>query len=57
MHPIDRATGRWRHFIHRPDDPSSLSHNMVRTIVGDRDGGLWIDTSQAGGDRSSEVTT
>ncbi|MCP3960921.1 MAG: hypothetical protein GY719_24000 [bacterium] len=31
-------------FLHDPDDPSSLSHNWVRSLFEDRDGRLWVGT-------------
>jgi len=31
-------------YLHDPDDPTTLSHNLINTIVEDPRGGLWITT-------------
>jgi ligand-binding sensor domain-containing protein len=31
-------------YRHDPDDPNSLSHNLVRTVMADQNGDLWIGT-------------
>jgi ligand-binding sensor domain-containing protein len=35
-----------RHFIHNPDDPSSLIHNHVWCIETDREGAVWVGTGR-----------
>ncbi len=44
MSAFDPATGRCRHFTHNPNDPQSLSSNMVWMIAGDREGFIWAAT-------------
>ncbi len=41
----DHTTGRYRVFAHDPDDPSSLSDNLVRSIVHDSHGDTWVGTN------------
>src|SRR5690606_9078568 len=40
----DPATGRIRTYKHRPDDPSSISSNIVYTIYEDHDKNIWVGT-------------
>ncbi|WP_319415548.1 two-component regulator propeller domain-containing protein [Marispirochaeta aestuarii] len=42
---MDPASGLYRHYTHDPDDPGSLSDNLVRTILEDPDGTVWIGTN------------
>ncbi|WP_319558928.1 two-component regulator propeller domain-containing protein [Marispirochaeta sp.] len=42
---LDPATGRYRRFVYDPQDPQSLSDNLVRTVLEDRDGNIWIGTN------------
>ncbi|MEZ4767703.1 MAG: two-component regulator propeller domain-containing protein [Caldilineales bacterium] len=35
-------------YTHDPDDPNSLSHNVVTSIYADDEGGLWVGTRAAG---------
>src|SRR6185312_8236075 len=42
---LDRATGKFRHFRHDPDDPTSLSHDEVHYLLEDRKGDLWVGTA------------
>ncbi|MDJ0839344.1 MAG: two-component regulator propeller domain-containing protein [Acidobacteriota bacterium] len=46
--PGNRASGRWRHFRHRPEDPDSLSENLIRCMAQDAEGMLWIGTYSGG---------
>ena len=41
---FDRKTGRYKTFLHRPGDPSSLSSNIVSRLLVDHDGTMWIAT-------------
>ncbi len=40
--PIPRSI--FTRYLHNPDDPTSLSHNVVRNIYRDRSGILWVAT-------------
>lgn len=35
---------RWDYFRHQDDDPKSLSHNRVLSLVEDRSGRIWVGT-------------
>lgn len=39
---LDRSTGRFTHYRHRPGDPESLGSNAVLSILEDSHGDLWI---------------
>lgn len=39
-----RSITAFIHYVHDPEDPNSLSHNLVRTIYKDHKGTLWIGT-------------
>ena len=42
---VNHFDGRnFTRYIHDPDDPTSLSHNLISAIVEDPRGGLWITT-------------
>ena len=36
------------HYKNHPNDPNSLSHNLIRSIYEDRSGVLWVGTSEGG---------
>ncbi len=40
----DQATGRFTRYKHNPDDPNSLSDNLVSMVVEDRRGFIWVGT-------------
>ena len=46
---FDRATGKFTHYQHDPDDPGSISPGDIRSLHEDRQGGLWIGHSSEGG--------
>jgi len=48
---LDRATGRFTHYRHDPDDPSSLAADVVNHLHQDSAGRLWIATWGGGLDR------
>jgi ligand-binding sensor domain-containing protein/signal transduction histidine kinase len=41
---FDPKTGRYKTFLHRPGDPSSLSSNIVSRLLVDHEGTMWIAT-------------
>ncbi|HWX36941.1 MAG TPA: two-component regulator propeller domain-containing protein [Steroidobacteraceae bacterium] len=41
---LDRSTGRFRYYRHDPEDPQSVSSDVVERILPDRDGSLWLAT-------------
>ncbi len=41
---FDPDTGKFTHFQHDPDDPTSLSNGSVRALYVDRKGTLWVGT-------------
>lgn len=48
LYRIDLKTGALQHFVHDPNDESSLSHNVVTWISRAKDNQYWVAT-QAGG--------
>ncbi|UZR98320.1 sensor histidine kinase [Chondrinema litorale] len=44
----DYDTKAYKHYLHNPDDPNSLSHNRVRSIIKGKDGKMWIGTLGGG---------
>ena len=44
LNVLDRATGRFRRFLHDPDDPASVSNNAVFALYQDRAGEIWVGT-------------
>ena len=43
---LDPETGTYRGYTHDPDDPTSLSDDMVRTVLHDSRGNTWVGTNQ-----------
>jgi signal transduction histidine kinase len=44
LYRFNRSTGKFRNYVHHPDDPSSLSASTVIRIFVDRAGRLWLAT-------------
>ncbi|MEO7522509.1 MAG: two-component regulator propeller domain-containing protein, partial [Ferruginibacter sp.] len=44
---LDRKTGKFKQYLHDPNDPNSLINNQVRTLFEDSRGNFWVGT---GGD-------
>lgn len=44
-------TGRVTRFVHRKDDPNSLTQNFVRQLLVDDQGNIWMGTAWSGLDR------
>ena len=42
LNKLDRATGRFSHFLPDPADPQSIGHNYVNCILEDHSGVLWV---------------
>jgi diguanylate cyclase (GGDEF)-like protein len=42
---LDAKTGRFRHFAHDPQNPASLSDNLVYCLQRDANGRLWVGTN------------
>ena len=53
---FDRDTNRFTSYVHAPDNPQSLSNNIVRVIAEDHDGTLWIGTKGGGLNRFERET-
>jgi PAS domain S-box-containing protein len=47
LNRLDPRTGRVRFYNHNPDDPTSLSSNIVESLYVDRRGTLWVGTYDA----------
>ncbi|MGD2086776.1 MAG: two-component regulator propeller domain-containing protein [Candidatus Aminicenantes bacterium] len=48
LYKFDRKNEKFKHYIHKPDDPESLSNNSIRAIYEDKSGDLWIGTEGGG---------
>ncbi|MCB0275335.1 MAG: hypothetical protein KDI06_11010 [Calditrichaeota bacterium] len=46
LNRFEPSRNTFRHFLHQPENPNSLSHNGVRVIRGDSRGNLWIGTEE-----------
>jgi signal transduction histidine kinase/streptogramin lyase len=44
LYRFNRSTGKFQNYVHRPDDPSSLSANTIIRIFVDRAGRIWLAT-------------
>ncbi|MCP4757180.1 MAG: response regulator [Proteobacteria bacterium] len=44
LNSYDKKTGRFTRYLHDPNDPDSLSHNVVWAIFPDREGIVWVGT-------------
>jgi signal transduction histidine kinase/CheY-like chemotaxis protein/streptogramin lyase len=45
---LDRATGKFKHFINNPNNSTSISNNNIKAIYNDSYGNLWIGTRGGG---------
>ncbi|NJO03032.1 MAG: hypothetical protein HC880_16305, partial [Bacteroidia bacterium] len=45
---LDRQTGIFTHYLHQPDNPQSISSNIVYAILEDSRGNLWVGTRGGG---------
>ncbi len=53
---VDLATRHIQVYRHQPDDPHSLSHDVVTAILEDRHGTIWVATAGGGLDCLDEKT-
>jgi signal transduction histidine kinase/streptogramin lyase len=44
LYRFNRSTGQFQNYVHRPDDPTSLSANTIIRIFVDRAGRIWLAT-------------
>jgi ligand-binding sensor domain-containing protein len=44
LYRFDRSTGKFKNYVHHPDDPSSLSANTIIRIFVDHAGRIWLAT-------------
>lgn len=44
LNRLDRETGKISIFQTNPNDPESISHNVIIALQEDREGNLWIGT-------------
>jgi len=51
---LNPATGKFTFFVHKDNDPSSLSYNYVRSLYEDKEGVLWVGTGLAFDTRTKE---
>ncbi|MBM3296039.1 MAG: diguanylate cyclase [Candidatus Aminicenantes bacterium] len=51
LHLHNRRTGSRQNYVHDPRNPGSLSQDIVRSVIMDRRGSVWVATESAGIDR------
>ncbi len=56
LNRFDKNTGQWHRYLHDPDDPYSISSNIVGDVFEDQDGLLWIGTFDNGLNRFDPET-
>lgn len=56
LNAFNKETGTFTRYLHNPDDPNSLSHDDVRTILVDRQGIIWVGTNGGGLNRFDKQT-
>ena len=44
LYSLDPAAGTIQHYAHNPDDPSSLSNNLIKSSAEDKEGRFWVAT-------------
>jgi ligand-binding sensor domain-containing protein len=45
LNKLDRTTGRFTRYLQDPDDPYSVSNNMIISFFEDQSGAFWIGTA------------
>ncbi|MDB5016642.1 MAG: hypothetical protein JWQ84_1474 [Mucilaginibacter sp.] len=48
LNKLDKKTGKFTRYMHKPDDPESLTDNRVRAIFEDSRGTFWVGTAGDG---------
>ncbi|MCP4405946.1 MAG: hypothetical protein GY801_52715 [bacterium] len=56
LNRFDPVTEQFTHYMHDPDDPTTISDNDIRSMFVDRAGILWLGTRNAGLNRFDPVT-
>ena len=54
LHELDRETGRFTAYPYSAAEPNTFSGNSVRTVLEDREGGLWVASIEVKSDRTYE---
>lgn len=57
LHRINRITGICDHFLHSPDDSTSVGNDEVWTVKEDQYNNLWVGTDKGGLNRLSKLGT
>ncbi|MCG8619700.1 MAG: PAS domain S-box protein, partial [Desulfobacterales bacterium] len=55
LNSLDPATGKWTRYTHDPNNPASISSNIVWSLLADRDGGIWAGTWDRGLNRLNQA--
>jgi len=53
---IQRSTGNFSRYIHNPNNPNSLSGNLVTSLFEDNQGMIWVGTQNTGLNRYDPIT-
>lgn len=56
LNVLNPVTGQFKHFVHDPDDPQSLSPFAVTVLFRDTEGLMWVGTNGGGIDLFDEGT-
>jgi two-component system, sensor histidine kinase ChiS len=56
LNVLDKATGTFKHYVHDPNDPNSLSHDNTSALLFDPQGIVWIGTKGGGLNRLDPQT-
>ena len=48
LNRFDRRTGKFRRFLHDPDDPASIANNKVRALFEDSKENFWVGSAGDG---------
>ena len=53
---LDPKTGKFKHYVHDPQDPNSLSNNYILSLHEDKKRRLWVGTYQGGLNKMDPLT-
>jgi ligand-binding sensor domain-containing protein len=56
LNELDLSTEQFTHYKHNPDNPNSLSDNVITKVYEDADGNLWVGTENSGLNRLNRKT-
>jgi signal transduction histidine kinase/ligand-binding sensor domain-containing protein/DNA-binding response OmpR family regulator len=48
LNKMDSKTGQFQYFVNDPEDPQSLSNNIITSLIESKDGTIWVGTFGGG---------